>query len=77
MNRDIYSMYLHEVMEVKIYDADGEEDTIGVLRVPGGWVYGFDMSEPFFVPLSDEFKTLHITEVERKDNDLLDGMEDI
>ncbi len=59
MSKSIYELGLHEGMEVDVpvHTADGEcrnseADRTGIMRVPGGWLYG----RGGFVPYSEEFK---------------------
>jgi len=51
-NKDIYSMKLHEVIEIKKPYGCGSFD---VIRVPGGWIYFTDSQNRIFVPYSNEF----------------------
>lgn len=49
MNKKLYDMKLHEVIEL--------DTRIGhsVMRVPGGWIYKFTESR-IFVPFNNEFE---------------------
>lgn len=49
--KSIYDLKLHEVLHW---------DSFGVIRVPGGWLYG-ELSSLVFVPFNDEFQAPDIS----------------
>ena len=48
---DIHNMKLHEMIQIELERGDVY---VGVLRVPGGWIYEYE-TNLVFIPLSREF----------------------
>ena len=61
--KTVYDLKLHETLTVIVEKEEGEDKTMEVTRVPGGWVYTFEFpgwrqSPIVFVPFSDEIKKI-------------------
>lgn len=51
----LWSMKLHESIICYVMGQDGEGAyEINILRVPGGWIYGWNTKTSRFIPLNNE-----------------------
>jgi len=62
MEKNIYEMKLHEVIEILIDEYGAGRVSCQVLRVPGGWIYSIyslkhGNSSTKFIPYNNEFLT--------------------
>jgi len=61
MSHKIYSMELHQVIEINMdYKTESGYDSkpMEVMRVPGGWIYGVGTENSVLVPYSADMKDI-------------------